>query len=148
MVSCIRVSHVAQTITKSVHLTARLDAVYLPTLSVFASRIDLSLTLTVRLMLDTGATTSFISLSVALKLGLTLEPIAPVTVKAFGGLATLQVSHTARVALQSPDDPSVRDEVSLLVMTGVLIGKLPAPTEELHQLAREYGIHLSEKLVD
>lgn len=58
----------------------------------------------------------------------------------------LSITHITRVLIQSRYDPNIRDEVTLFVRTGVLIDKLPAPTEELHRLASQYGVSLSESI--
>ena len=118
--------------------------VYLPTLKVFAKKNDNVPAISARVLLDQASSASYISEALVSQLGLTKYQIQPVTVRAFGGMCHLQLQFECRVKLQSALRSNISAEVVLYVMPGTLIGKIPAPSEELRQIANQHHIQLSD----
>ena len=118
---------------------------YLPTLKVSVSNPTNDRKESIRSLMDTAATSSFISEAVADRLRLPKTDIAPFSIGVFGGTSKIQVCAQATVTVSSIENPDIHAEMSVFVMSGVLVGRLPTPSNEVLKKAKSLGIDLSEQ---
>ena len=117
---------------------------YMPTVKVLISSPNEATSEKARLLYDSAAGVSLISERRALQLKLPSSPAAPLSVIPVGGNPYIVVDRVVQFNVKSIQDPKIQSTISAYVMPGVLVGRLPAPSPDLVQLAAQKGIILND----